>query len=133
MDISTITTEVRDALATTGITVASTVPDAYDVPIIILLPPEEVRYVINMTGYAELDFTVRLVVGAADLASAFALTYRLLSFGEDGATSIPDCLLTYSSNLIKHIKINRASNITPVGGEGIAISADLSITLTSRS
>ena len=127
MDLGAILTEVAQALSSTGVQVYASVPDAGDFPALVVNPPTVIEYAERYNGSCILTVPVSVYVQTSDLASAWEMVYRLLSYNLAGSTPVIDALKNHTPTNYKVINVTTASNFRPIGESGIAVDVNLTI------
>lgn len=126
MNLSDITLEVGQALATTGVRVYTSVPDAGDFPALVVNPPTTITYTKSHAGSCIIELPITLYTQGSDMASAWKLIYQLLSYDQSTTTPVADALISHTPTNYKSLQVTTASNFRP-NGDGIAVDINLVI------
>ena len=127
MNIGTILNEIAQALASSGLTVYASVPDAGDFPALVVNPPTSIAYAERFNGAAELEVPVTLFVQTSDLNTSWQLVYNMLSTNLAGGTSVYDALRDHTPTNYRNVNVTTAGNFRPAGDNGIAVDLNLTI------
>lgn len=129
MNVEAILTEIGQALSATGVNVFTSVPDANDLPAIVVQKPTSIIYQRDMGNGCEIRLPITLYVQGGDLATAWKLVYQLLSFDLADSTPIADAVLSHQPTNYKALQVTTASNFRVIDQ---AIQVDVNLTIITN-